>query len=104
MPSRRSVIAAVPMVITGCTVFGRDSEQIFDEEISLPPGEYRAFEFEIQAGRSVSFGFSGDDDAKLDVFFLPDEEFAAYERGDDFEYRYASGLDGRAEVSLEPSN
>ncbi|QLD90638.1 hypothetical protein HWV07_16965 [Natronomonas salina] len=93
MPSRRSVIAALPMVIAGCTVFGQGSEQIFDEDISLSPGEYRAVEFDIEAERSVSFGFSGDDDATLDILFLPHEEFAAYERGDDFEYRYTSGLD-----------
>lgn len=92
MPFRRSVIASVPMVIAGCVGFGRGSEQIFDEAITLPPEEYRAVEFEMQTERSVSFGISGGDGAKLDVFFLPDEEFAAYERGDDFEYRYTSGL------------
>lgn len=93
MPSRRSVIAALPTMITGCTVFGRGSEQVFDEAISLPRGEYRAVEFEVQSDQSVSFGFSGDEDAKLDILFLPREEFAAYQRGDDFEYRYTSGLD-----------
>lgn len=106
MPSRRSVIAGLPMVIAGCTVFGRDSEQVFDEQISLSPGAYRAVEFEIEAERSVTFGFSGDTDAKLDILFLPREEFAAYERGDDFEYRYTSGLDvsgGYAEDERVPA-
>lgn len=93
-------------MITGCTVFGRGSEQVFDEAISLPRGEYRAVEFEVQSDQSVSFGFSGDEDAKLDIFFLPREEFAAYERGDDFEYRYTSGLDvsgGYAEDERVPA-
>jgi len=90
---RRSVIAAVPALLVGCSIHGGGSEQLLDEEIHLSSGEYRAFEFEIQTERSVSFGFRGDGETNLDIFFLPHNEFAAYERGDEFEYRYTSGLD-----------
>lgn len=103
---RRTFLASSLTLLAGCSVFDPDAERtLFDEEIHLEPGEYRAVEFELRKERSVAFGFSSSQDTELDLLFVDQRNFEAYERGTDFAYRYTSGLGvsgGRSEDSAVP--
>ncbi len=59
MPSRRAVIALLSVPVAGCSALqGDDERTVFESDIALDPGEYRAVEFELEERREVVFGIS----------------------------------------------
>ena len=100
MPSRRTVLSALSVAIAGCSALQDDDERtVFERDVTLDPGEYRAVEFDLADRREVVFGVSDVEDAELDVLFMQASEFAAFADGEAFDYRYTSGLSVSGGVS-----
>jgi len=92
MPSRRTVLSLLAIAVAGCSAFQDDDRIVFESDITLDPGEYHAVEFDVEKQREVVFELSKDGETELDMLFMPESEFAAYDDGEAFDYRHTSGL------------
>jgi hypothetical protein len=93
MPSRRTVMAALAVSLAGCSALrGSEGRTVFDADIDIDAGDYRAVEIELQEERTVVYGVTGIENGKVDILLLPRAEFDAFTRGEEFESWYSDGL------------
>lgn len=95
MPSRRTVMAALAVSLAGCSALrGGEGRTVFDADIDIEAGDYRAVEVELDEERTIVTSMSENENVGIDILLLTRDGFDAFTRGEEFEAWYSDGMEG----------